>query len=105
MEIAFDSRQMRSLFESQKALNRKFGVVVAESLMTLFSELRAASSIDDLIHYDISKKMHSAIEITLEAGVRLVLEANHAKPPKDSEASINWSDVYMIKVTDIHHVG
>ncbi len=72
--------------------------------MTLFSELRAADSVDELIDIDISDAPTGTHSIILSASddMRLRIEANHAKIPM-VDGKVAWDRVFMIKIMGVQH--
>jgi hypothetical protein len=106
MEIAFNSRELRALVESAKAMRKKFGNEAANSLMTLFSDLRAADSIYDLIDVDMTLPLDGArsFKIELGASVCVLAEANNSKLLGE-DGMVAWDRVYMIKIMEIQYDG
>lgn len=103
MEIAFDTRNLRRLVESQKGLRGRFGAEAAENLMTLFSDLRVADSIHELIDVDLCFSTGASHVLTLSvgAGARVVIEPNHAVVPVSDKGEVAWEAVYSIRVREI----
>jgi hypothetical protein len=78
---------------------RELGVAVAESLRRRLADLRAATSVSDLIAsppLPLTDPLQMAIE--LSDGYRLVLAANHVSVPMLGSGLVDWSAVTRIKL-------
>ena len=79
MELAFESRELRSICEQEPIANDVLGVVVAEVLRHRLADLRAATSIDDLVAgspHTVESEGICHIVVDLCRGCQIVLKAN-----------------------------
>ncbi len=84
MDIAFSSKALRDMCESQDELAQTYGSHVATTLKTRLADLVAAESIYDLVAGIRSHVLRSKEErwtIALGEGFQMVLAANHARNP------------------------
>jgi proteic killer suppression protein len=102
MEIAFESKSLRTVCESESQAKQELGDAVAAALKRRLADLRAATSINDLVAgrsrvgNDRNKMM-----IDLCDGYRLIVQANHIKNPKLEGGGVNWKKVNRIKIVRI----
>lgn len=103
MEIAFDSKSLRTLCECGDDANREFGSSVAEILRHRLADLRAATSVEDILIGNIrhSKTTDQNMILDLRDGYKVVFSANHPKNPLDKVHNIDWSRVNRIKILSI----
>jgi hypothetical protein len=104
MEIAFHSRSLRDTCESENMLVRQFGDRVGESIKRRLADLRAATSITDIVvgcPRELPTPVHPTICIDLPDGFRILLRSNHVKPPLHPDGRIDWSTVSRIKLMSI----
>jgi hypothetical protein len=103
MEIAFDTRSLRSLVESARSLTSRFGASSAQSIMMLISDLRAVDSVNELIAVDFSFSSETRKVLTLSTkdGARLIMEPNHLTVPMSTEGQVEWQHVFRVRITGI----
>jgi hypothetical protein len=102
MELAFVEKGLRDLCASRAALDRRLGLASAEALRHRLADLRAASSIYDLVPqtpFPVDDSGGMALDVT--QGVRVVFCANHRKPPLGEDGKIDWSRVSRLKIIKI----
>ena len=105
MELAFESRELRSVCEQESTANEQLGTEIAKALRNRLADLRAATSIADLIVGNprtIEAGAMACLCIDLGDGCQLVLRPNHPENPVTDSGSIDWPKVRRIKVT---HIG
>ena len=105
MEIAFESRKLRSLCEDNEGAERQLGPIVAEALRHRLADLRAAVSISDLVVGNprlLDCGESAKLIIDLYDDVIITLKANHPENPVTEQGQQDWSQVIRIKVV---HVG
>ena len=104
MELAFDSKSLRTICESERQAKLKLGDAVAEILKHRLADLRAAASVKDLIA-GRPRRLYSAslqqMAVDLRDGYRLVFTANHAKNPMTQTGDLDWERVSRIKILRI----
>ncbi len=104
MEIAFDTKHLRTICESEVQANHELGSEVAEILKHRLADLRAATSIKDLVAGrprkldDVNRQY---MIINLRDGYGLVYCANHLKNPKTETGDLDWERVSRVKILRI----
>lgn len=104
LEIAFDSRNLRSLCESESIAQSELGIDVAALLKRRLADLRAATSISDVLAGKpriIDANSGKNVKINLAQGRILVICANHPTNPLTSSDLVDWSRVSRVKILDI----
>ena len=104
MEIAFSTKSLRDTCESEEMLRQKFGPEVAEMLKRRLADLRAASSIKDIVLGNVREVPGTgglAMCVDLFDGYRLDFGANHIHNPTLATGKVDWSAVSRIKITRI----
>lgn len=104
MELAFASISLRTICESEAQAKHELGPEVAETLKHRLSDLRAATSIKDLLvgrpHIlDGTDHQHMAIDLCEE--YQMVISANHPKNPFTESGKLDWPRVSRIKILQI----
>jgi hypothetical protein len=103
LELAFDSRALRTICESESAAKRHLGTKVAETLKHRLGDVRAATSIDEVIVGD-PRLLDAASEqmvIDLCDGYQIVFSANHPKKPVSETGDLDWAKVSRVKILRI----
>jgi hypothetical protein len=105
LEIAFETRSLRSICESEGLATRELGQAVAESLRRRLADLRAATSTADLLvgnprEYKVDS---STMMLDLSADHRLVFTANHPTNPETEAGAVDWSKISRVKILRIEH--
>ena len=104
MELAFDSRSLRTICESEADAKRELGPIVAEVLKHRLADMRAATSVRDLLVGKpriISESDHHFMVIDLCEGYQLIFCANHPPNPEVEPGELDWQRVRRIKITRI----
>lgn len=104
MEVAFDTKQLRDLCESQKNAERRMNISAAEALRSCFADIMAAANVDEfrLVRPTSSLRGDGAmIDIPLADGYRLRFCQNHIECPKLANGSISWSTVTRVKIMGV----
>jgi hypothetical protein len=101
--IAFASLSLRSLCEDSTHAEAELGETAAQGLRSRFADLRAATSVEDLVagspRFLDDKREQLAME--LKQGFRMVVSPNHVNNPRDSENRVDWSKVRRVKIVEI----
>ncbi len=102
LELAFQSKTIRTLCEVEAAADKRLGKGVAAALRARLADLDAAASIAEVIagHPRLNPRTQKYI-IGLAAGFVLTISANHVKNPMDNSGRIRWDSVTRIKVDAI----
>lgn len=104
MELAFESKSLRTICESEARAKREFGPTVAEVLKHRLADLRAATSVNDLVAGRPRASRgadHQHIVVDLCNGYRIILGPNHPKNPMTETGRLDWARVSRIKVLRI----
>jgi plasmid maintenance system killer protein len=104
LELAFESKLLRSICESEASAIEELGADVASALKRRLADLRAAKSPQDLPmgHPRIEKgKNGDVFVIDVHAGVQLVFCTNHVKPPVTADGDIDLPKVGRIKILGV----
>jgi hypothetical protein len=104
MEVAFRTRALRDACASGELMEKRFGPEVASMLKRRLSDLRAATSVFDLVLGDpkvVPGTCGRAMSVELCGGHRLVFRANHSKNPTLPDGTTDWSRVSRIQVLRI----
>lgn len=107
MELAFETKELRSICESETCALLELGVVSAEALKHRLADLLAAQSVHDLMQlpmgllYDGSEGINLFFDLT--CGKKLVFTNNHIKPPLLEEGRIDWTKVSRIRILAINN--
>lgn len=104
VEIAFRTRELRDICEKEANAVDALGADAAGALKRRLADLRAATSIEDLV---AGKPMalhgpdEERMSVPLTENCRLVLSANHRHHPRLEDGNVNWSQVRRVKVERI----
>jgi hypothetical protein len=102
VELAFATRNLRSICEDSIKARNTLGDDVAEHLRSRIADLRAAESVDELVagRPTTTKGADPRLTIRLGGGVVLSCRPNHASPPRlDDE--LDWPRVRRLQVVAI----
>ena len=100
MELAFATKPLRELCESEAKAKQKLGAKIATVLKHRLADLRAANSVKDL---PIGKVLNASGAYVLEFGdgIHVAFCPNHSNNPVLKSGAIDWSKVNRIKITGI----
>jgi toxin HigB-1 len=107
LEISFAKKSLRSLCESKAKAETTFGIEAAVMLQRRLADLRAATSVKDLIAGNLNganKKNDTEIVIDLGGRFSMILTPNHIVLPLLKSGAIDWKKVRRIKVLLIQDV-
>jgi hypothetical protein len=109
LEISFAERSLRSLCENRAKAEAAFGVEAAINLQRRLADLRAATSIRDLIFGAFRRtgeKLDNVLIFDLGGGFSMTVVQNHMVAPLLKSGRIDWKKVRRVKVLKIertHH--
>lgn len=106
VEIAFETKQLRDVCESQKNAERQMTLPAAEALRACLADLGAASNVSEfrLVRVDSKNTENgSVVDAPLADGIVLRLRQNHVDHPVSINSSTDWSQVSRIKIVSIGH--
>ena len=104
LEIAFDAKALRTVCEREARAKRDLGARVAEMLKHRLADLRAATSVSDLIAgnpRELNGAGRRQMIVELCEGYRIVFCANHSKVSMIESGDLDWSRVNRIKILRI----
>lgn len=104
MELAFESKPLRTICENEAEARRELGDRVLEMLKHRLADLRAAISAKDVVVgrarlFNNSGSEYMALELT--DGYQLVLAPNHPNNPMTAENRVDWTKVTRVKLLRI----
>lgn len=102
MEIAFESRELRTTCENDTQAKGELGATVAEALKHRLADLRAASSPKDLVA-GRPRIMPDGERMALDVGEthHIVFKSNHPDHPVTETNEVDWSRVSRIRILGI----
>jgi proteic killer suppression protein len=104
LELAFDSRTLRTICESETHAKDELGVAVAAMLKHRLADLRAATSVKDLVAGRLRLLEDTGdpcMALDLCEGYRMVFCANHARNPVAPTGGLDWPRVSRVKIMRI----
>ena len=104
MQLAFEIKSLRTICESEVQANSELGSDVAEILKHRLADLRAATTINDLVagrSLIVDDANQEQMIINLQHGYRIVFCANHTKNPTTETGETDWTKVSRIKILRI----
>jgi hypothetical protein len=101
LEISFEKKSLRELCENQDKASQSLGEKAADQLRRRLADLRAATSIADLVA--IQPRFPDGETATLELcdGCEIVFRSNHLDAPKRKSGKLDWSRVTRIKIMNV----
>jgi len=110
LEISFANRKLQKLCESEKELRKAYGSDGAKKAMRRLTDLRAASTLEDMRHlpgriHELASDRDGQLAIDLAGGWRLILEPTNGWPPEKAEGARVWTAidaVQVLEITDYH---
>ena len=103
LELAFETRFLRELCESESKAMEVLGPAVAKTLQRRLADLRAANNIEDVVVGRTAEKTDNNSHLTLDLSreLTIVFRANHKTTPELPEGGTDWSKVTRIQITKI----
>ncbi len=104
LELAFETRSIRTICEKQKKAESKLGVKVTNKLKRRLADLIAAPTARDIIAGKPTIEQgnpHERMSVQLGDGFRLVFVANHNQNPLLKGGAVDWSKVNRIRIIEI----
>jgi plasmid maintenance system killer protein len=98
VEIAFASRRLRALCENDRKAIKEFGTEVAAILRRRLADIRAATSISDLVTGNVQLS-EDEMQCSLSVGAEsLIMRSNHSTPPLTKEGKLDWTAVERVQI-------
>lgn len=104
MQLAFETKQIRTVCEDEVQAKVELGETVAKMLKHRLADLRAATSVKDLVAGKprlLPKPEANNMAIDLGDEWQLVFMPNHVSNPMTQENNLDWSRVTRIKILRI----
>jgi plasmid maintenance system killer protein len=104
LELAFETRSIRSLCEKPKKAESNLGIKSSNKLKRRLADLIAAPTARDIIAGNPTVETgnpHERMSIQLGEGFRLVFVANHNQNPVLKSGAVDWSKVNRIRIVAI----
>lgn len=105
LELAFEDEVVRDQCECARSADKAFGSSVAKALRGRLADIRAASSIADLIVGRPRPTGKDQLLIDLGASHQLRLCANHPKGAWGPDGQLDWTSVNRVRVLGIEARG
>jgi hypothetical protein len=106
LEIAFATSQLRFLCENAAKAKRELGKSTADALQRRLADLRAASSIQDLVAgapTRLSDDMELSVQLA-DSGM-LRIRSAHKETPVNPQGNVDWLRVSRIKIMEVRKNG
>ena len=108
MELAFETKNLRSICESEAYALSQLGVVPADTLKRRLADMMAAQTVNDLMQLLIiplyeDRSEASNLVVDLNCGKRMIFTHNHLRPPLLEKEKVDWSKVSRIKIIAINN--
>lgn len=105
MELAFESRELRTTCESEAFATDKLGATIAEVLRHRLADFRAASSPKDLVAGRPRTTLGGQqMAVDLADSYEIVFKSNHPDCPMTESGQVEWSKVRRIKILSIRKI-
>src|SRR4051812_45922079 len=102
ISIAFATKLLRELCESQTRAEKDLGVAAASVLRQFLADLSAHECVADFnktgLHTTFLAKSRAKIGVVLLGEVHLEFCCNHRHVPKDSEGQVDWAKVSYVQI-------
>jgi hypothetical protein len=106
MIIAYSTRPLRELCESQSKAERQLGVSVAAALRDRLSEMRAADNVAELpvgSPTALNGTADAQFTLKLNDGHVLRLKVNHNKVPTTANGEVDWARVSRVQLLAVEN--
>jgi hypothetical protein len=100
LELAFETKALRDICESEAIAKRKLGAKVADALRRRLSDFRSIDSFDEL-PFAKPKKNSNIVAFDLPDDWQLIVTGGHGDNPKLASGKTDWSKVTRLKIARI----
>jgi len=100
LELAFETKALRDICESEAIAKRELGAKVADALKRRLSDFRSVDTFDEL-PFAKPKKSSNSFTFDLRDGWQLVVTGGHGDNPRLTSRKIDWAKVTRLKITGI----
>jgi hypothetical protein len=103
LELAFSTKALRAVCETEDRAVRELGADCANVLKRRLADLRAAANASELVAGNPRPGRRSKDELMLDlaAGCAVILAVNHVTVPRLDSGAIDWSNVSRVKLLRI----
>jgi hypothetical protein len=103
MELSFRTRKLRAVCEDECKAASTLGEAVAKQLRHRLADLRAATTVADLVtgQTRFGGRQNSQMRLHIADGVQLLCHPNTARLPKDDGGMVDWGRVYRLAIVAI----
>jgi plasmid maintenance system killer protein len=104
LELSFATKSLRLLCESEASATRELGASVAQKLRRRVADLRAATSVKDLVAgrpHQLAGAHRQHVSVDLCEDSSIVFSPNHRTIPTLASGGVDWSKVTRVKVLRI----
>lgn len=107
MQVAFATKQLRQVCESQVRAERQLGVGVATALQRRLADIVAAGNARDLVAGQprvVPGSPHEELVLQLADNFEVILKANHNSVAVLENGAVDWAQVTRVQVMSIEEV-
>ena len=107
MEVAFATRKLEKLCNSQKSMRGDLGPRCAARLGQRLAELGAAITLEDMQLlpgarcHELTGDRKGQLAVDLVHPLRLVFEPDHDPRPEKADGGLDWSEVTKVVIVEI----
>lgn len=103
MELAFETVGLRRVCESDTEARKRFPAETVEDLQDRLADIRAATSVSDLVagQPSLDPQPPGRIRFGLDGGYELVCVGNHPRPPLAGGSLVDFSRMRRLRVVVI----
>ena len=104
MELAFNSKSLRTLCESEETARHKLGTEVTQKLKARLEDMQAAANVSELTvgaPRVVRDGIQQHIVVSLGEGYSIEFATNHVSNPRTSSGDVDWSKVRRIRILTI----
>ena len=102
LELAFATKALRDICESEATAKEKLGAKVADALKRRLSDFQSIGTFDEL-PFTKPKKNSKNVIFDLPEGHRLVVTAGHKTNPTNTDGKIDWTKVTRLQIVRIEN--
>ncbi len=100
LELAFETKALRDICESEAIAKRELGAKVADALRRRLSDFRSVDTFDELPFVKIKKRSNN-VTFELPDDWQLVVTGGHGDNPKLPSGKIDWAKVTRLRIANI----
>jgi len=104
MELAFATRNLRTMCEDLNVAEDVLGTPVADQLKARLADMRAADNVEEFVGLGIPSvvpRESGTVTVELSQGYRIVMRSNHQPGRRSHERAEDWRLVRRVQVLSI----